>query len=167
VNIELEQAVHAGLTLSTGAAAYAVMHAMHGLGDHWVQTHKCSQDKALPGWEGRIACAIHVASYTATMTLALIAAALGTALTIGLGWAGTWTLLAPWHLTGAMALTAITHYAIDRRKLLEKAAIVTGHGPFLAVGGPLGGRYLLDQTAHIGLLLVAAAIIAAGAPAPA
>lgn len=165
--IGVEQAVHTTLILATGAAAYAVMHAMHGIGDHWIQTHQCSVDKALPGREGRIACAIHVASYTVAMATALIAAAAGVAVMVGLGLTGTWLLLSPGHLVAAMALTAGTHYTIDRRRPLERAAKATGHAAFLDVGGPLGGRYLLDQTAHVGLLLPAAAIIAVGAPAPA
>ena len=168
-----DQAIHAALTLGTGAAVYAVMYAAHGIGDHWVQTDRMARDKGLPGWDGRRACAVHVATYTATMAVALVAVAIGTAVAVGLPWwSGAWVILSPWYFAGAMALTAVTHYVIDRRTPLERAAIATGHRGFLAVGEPreghddppmIGGRYLLDQSVHLALLLPAAAIIAAGA----
>jgi len=168
-----DQAIHAALMLGTGAAAYAVMHAAHGLGDHWVQTHRCSQTKGEPGWPGRRACALHVTTYTLTMAVALVAVAIGTAVAVGLPWwSGAWHLLSPGHLAVAMVFTAVTHFVIDRRRPLEALARATGHAGFLAVGAArpghddppmLGGSYALDQSAHVFLLFPAAAIIATGA----
>ena len=48
-----DQTLDAALTLGTGAAAYAVMHAAHAVGDHWVQGHETAGRKGGPGWPGR------------------------------------------------------------------------------------------------------------------
>lgn len=172
--LDATTATNAALVLSTAAGAYAVMHAMHGIGDHWIQTDKCAQAKSAPGTSGRLACAWHVLTYIATMTGAVVAAAAGVALAVGLGPAGTWILLSPMHLVIAMTLTAVTHYIADRRTPLRRLAAATGHRRFVELGLPREGRddlptlgtgmYALDQSAHIGLLLPAAVIIAAGAP---
>ena len=66
------------------AALAAVRHAAHHLGDYWVQTDHQAQRKGDQGRDGAIACAAHVAGYTAT-NLAAIAAAnrvLGLGLTV-------------------------------------------------------------------------------------
>lgn len=45
----------------------------HTVADHWVQTDAQARNKGLPGWPGRRACAAHVASYTATLLVFVLA----------------------------------------------------------------------------------------------
>lgn len=119
------------------AAAYALLRVAADTADHWVQTDHQAQHKALPGAAGHRALARHVAGYAATQAVALAA---GNRL-LGLG-------LRPSSLASAVAFSAATHYLIDRRWPVRKAADALGKGPFYALGGPLGGAYLLDQAAH-------------------
>jgi len=65
-------------------AVYAALTASHEVGDYWVQRDADAVAKGRHGAEGRVACARHVASYTATQALALAAADRG--LGLGLGW---------------------------------------------------------------------------------
>lgn len=51
-------------------------------------------------------------------------------------------------MVAALALSAGTHYLIDRRWPVRRAAEATGKGAFYELGGPLGGAYLLDQATH-------------------
>src|SRR5690242_21078110 len=46
--------------------AFAALYAAHQVGDHWVQTQDQADRKGRPGAEGRITCAAHVMTYTAT-----------------------------------------------------------------------------------------------------
>jgi hypothetical protein len=61
-------------TAARFAAAYAVLTAAHEVGDYWVQRDAEAVAKGRHGHEGRLACARHVASYTATQGVALLAA---------------------------------------------------------------------------------------------
>lgn len=118
-------------------AVYALLRVAADVADHWVQSDHQAQHKAKPGREGHVALAGHVASYTATQAAALLA---GNRL-LGLG-------LRPRAMVAALALSAGTHYLIDRRWPVRRAAEATGKGAFYELGGPLGGAYLLDQATH-------------------
>lgn len=118
-------------------AVYALLRVAADVADHWVQSDHQARHKAKPGAEGHKALAGHVASYTATQAAALAA---GNKL-LGLG-------LRPRSMVAALALSGATHYLIDRRWPVRKAAEATGKGAFHDLGGPLGGAYLLDQATH-------------------
>lgn len=143
------------------AAAFAAMYAAHQAADHHVQRDRDAQVKGQPGPAGRWAAARHVASYTATLAAAL-------AVTNRVTRAG----FRPSRIALALALTASTHYLIDRREPLRRFAAATGHAGFYQLGAPRPGRddnptlgtgaYALDQSAHVGLLLPAAWIAAGG-----
>lgn len=126
-------------------AVYALLRAGADLGDHWVQTHRQACTKALPGAPGHKALARHVATYTATQAAALLA---GNRL-LGLR-------LRPRSMAAALALSAGTHYLIDRRWPIQRLAGAIGKAGFYELGGPLGGAYLLDQAAHHAAEAVAA-----------
>lgn len=141
------------------AATFATLYAAHQVGDHHVQRDADAQVKGLPGREGQAACARHVASYTATAAAAL-------AVTNKVTGAG----IRPARALAALAFSAATHYVIDRREPLRRFAEATGHGGFYRLGQPRPGRddnpslgtgaYAMDQSAHIGCLLVASWIAA-------
>jgi hypothetical protein len=129
------------MTSTSRAAAYPAVYALlrvaADVADHWVQTDHQAQHKAKPGREGHVALAGHVASYAATQAAALL---VGNRL-LGLG-------LRPRSIAAALALSAGTHYVIDRRWPVRRTAEATGKGAFYELGGPLGGAYLLDQATH-------------------
>jgi hypothetical protein len=118
-------------------AAYVLLRIAADVADHWVQTDHQAQHKAKPGFEGHRALAGHVASYAATQALVLLAGNRA----LGLGLRGR-------SMAAALALSGATHYVIDRRWPVQKAADATGKAPFYRMGGPLGGAYLMDQSAH-------------------
>lgn len=119
------------------AAAYALLRTAADVADHWVQTHDQACDKAKPGIKGHRALAGHVASYVATQGVALV---VGNRV-LGLGLKGR-------NIATALALSGATHYFIDRRWPVRKAAKSLKKTNFHDLGGPLGGAYLLDQSAH-------------------
>lgn len=141
-------------------AAFATLYAAHQVADHHVQRDSQARDKGKPGREGRAACARHVASYTATAAVAMAA----TCKVTGAGFR-------PGRVFIALALSAASHYVIDRREPLRRFAEATGHAGFYQLGAPRPGKddnatlgtgaYALDQSAHTGFLFVAA-LIAAG-----
>jgi hypothetical protein len=151
----------AGRSVARFAAAYAGLHGSHVVADHIVQSDRDACDKALPGVKGHLACARHVASYTATQLLALLAINNVT----GAG-------LKPGRVAAGLALSAVSHYAVDRRTMLQKVVDATGKARFYRLGAPRPGKddnptlgtgaYALDQAAHTGLLFLAALIIAGG-----
>jgi hypothetical protein len=92
----------------------------HNVADHLLQTHRQATHKGLPGWVGRLACARHVATYTAC-----------TAATVSLLW---WLFDLPITPLGFLAgqlVSAGTHYWADRRTTLERLA---NWGPFARMG---------------------------------
>jgi hypothetical protein len=141
------------------AAVFAALYAAHQVADHWVQTSTQATSKGEPGWRGRLACARHVAGYTATAALALAATERRTRLG-----------LAPGRAATALAVSAVTHYVIDRRTPLRRLAELIGSAEFHDLGACRPGRddnptlgtgaYALDQSAHIGVLMVCALIAA-------
>ncbi|WBB94122.1 DUF3307 domain-containing protein [Verrucosispora sp. WMMC514] len=144
--------------MSVIAAVFAALYVGHMVGDHWVQSQHQADRKGLPGWPGRIACAAHVATYTATQAVALVA------LHLAAGW---WPN--PGQLAAGLAVSAVTHYIADRRTPLRWIADRLGSGRFYRLGAPRPGRddnpslgtgaYALDQSWHIGWLYVAALVI--------
>jgi len=145
---------------ATFAVVFAALGAGHQAGDYWVQTHRQALAKGGPGWAGRRACAAHVATYTLTLAACLALAA--------------WRLSVP--LSGAqvaagLAVSAVTHYAADRRRPLERlaevlgASVVPGKARFYAAGDGLAtGAAYLDQAWHWMWLFVSALVIAGGWP---
>lgn len=134
---------------ATFAAVWIGLYTGHTLADHFVQTDAQARGKGGVGWHGRLACARHVATLTATKGLALAAVA----------------VLLRLPLTGAavaagFAVDAASHYVIDRRTPLIRLAAATGKKDWLASDPQ--ALYRLDQAAHRLFLAAAALIIAAG-----
>lgn len=138
---------------ATFAAVAATVYAAHQAGDYWVQTSGQAADKGLPGWPGRLACAEHVFTYTATLAAFL--------------WiAQAWTGMLPdarWAAAG-LALSAVTHYFADRRKPLAWLAGQLGKRGFFDAGTGLAtGAALLDQAWHW-MWLFGSALLISGPP---
>lgn len=135
------------------------MYVAHLLADHWLQTQHQAETKGKPGWEGRIPCAVHVAGHILTQFAVLAAVIWRCDLTIH-----------PAALTAGVAVNAVTHYIADRRTPLARLAAACGKADFHELGQPrpgyddnrtIGtGAYVLDQSWHIGWILVAALIMA-------
>lgn len=158
-------------TAGNAAAVYAAMRTAAHVADHWLQTGHQAVHKADAGVPGHRAMAGHIASYAGAQAVAVVAADR----LLGMG-------LKPGRIVAAVAVSAATHWFIDRRWPVRKLAEVldkTGckrdgrctepeHAPdgsdcdggFHALGGPLGGAYVLDQSAHH-LMEAAAAVVAA------
>lgn len=134
---------------ATFAAVFIALYVGHQVGDHWIQSDHQAKHKAETGTAGRLACAAHVGTYTATqaVTVALAAWALG-------------LTLSPALVATGFAISALTHYIADRRVPLRILADTTGKGAFwrLAQAG-MNGAYQLDQSWHIGWLFVAALVM--------
>jgi hypothetical protein len=113
-------------------AGYAVaLEAGHEIGDYWVQTDHQAANKGLPGIPGDVACAKHVLSYTATQAVCVVGAALAT------GTKPRWGRIAL-----GLAVSAVTHYAADRRDhglMYPLARAIPGKGRFLTLGVPRAG----------------------------
>jgi hypothetical protein len=142
---------------ATFAAVAFTLHVGHHLGDYWAQTDHQSSNKGKPGWQGRIACAKHVASYTA--------------ITAGLVALVNWLLHLDITLAGfilGQTVSAVSHYWADRRFTLAKLCKLLGKEKFYRMGSPradkddnitLGtGAHYLDQSWHIGWLFIAALV---------
>ncbi|MEJ3745187.1 DUF3307 domain-containing protein [Actinomycetes bacterium KLBMP 9797] len=134
------------VSVATFAAVFGALYAAHQVADHWIQTQHQATCKGKPGWPGRVACAAHVATYTATALLALLAVAWRT----GLG-------LSPVPLAAGLAVSAISHYVADRRTPLRWMADRLGKDPDWLDNG--GGMYAMDQSWHVGWLAVAALVV--------
>lgn len=153
------------------AATYAAMHAAHQVADHWVQTDDQANHKGDYGTRGTRACAGHVATYTATTAVAVASLrALGAPIS-------TQGLLA------GQAISAVSHFVMDRRPWGRAIMRHLGKGDFAKLGAPrprmvatspdsdertpldaphLGtGAYALDQSWHIGWIAVSAFVTAA------
>ncbi|WP_416902038.1 DUF3307 domain-containing protein [Micromonospora echinospora] len=130
------------------AAVFAALYAAHQVGDHWIQTQHQATCKGAPGWSGRLACAAHVVTYTATAAAALVAVALLLGLSLPVGQTVT-----------GLLVSAVSHYVIDRRVPLRRLAAWLGKDPTWLERG--GGLYALDQSAHVGFLFAAALVVAA------
>jgi hypothetical protein len=142
--------------------ASAAMIAAHEVGDHWVQTGHQACVKGERGWRGRLACASHCATYTATQALTLAAASRWLRVPLG-GRA----------VAAGLALSVASHYFADRRTPLARVARAVGSGGYLdeavvvrrpgtepATTGPGTGSFHLDQSWHYAWIFVAALVIA-------
>lgn len=132
---------------ATFAAVLLALLAAHQVGDHWLQTSHQALTKGARGRSGALACARHVASYTAATAVTTLA------VWTLFGLAITW----PAFLAG-QAVSAITHYWADRRFTLAWLARLTGKADYYH---GRGGAYQLDQAFHWGWLVIAAVITAA------
>jgi hypothetical protein len=142
------------------AAVFAALYAAHHVGDQWVQTHGQAMTKGGPGWNGRLSCARHVATITATKVIVLAVTAL--VLSLPLTAAAT---------VAALAIDAVSHYWADRRSTLRRLAESINKGGYYALGSPREGHddnpgtgtgaFHLDQSWHIAWLWITALIIAA------
>ncbi|PWV44565.1 DUF3307 domain-containing protein [Nocardiopsis sp. L17-MgMaSL7] len=124
------------------SAVFLVLLAGHHAGDRWAQTDRQATHKHLPGRAGWEACAAHVATLTLCqmVLLAVVAAAEGG--------------LSPAQLSVGLAVTAVSHFWIDRRRTLEGLAKALGrHGYYRR------DAEAMDQAAHV-VWLVPAALIA-------
>lgn len=131
----------------------------HQVADHWVQTSHQAARKGLPGWPGRIACATHVATYTAT-----------TAAMVGFLWVVLDLDISPLGFVAGQLMSAVTHYWADRRFTLAGLCDRLGKGGFYRLGVSRPGRddnpslgtgaYALDQSWHWFWLGVAALVTA-------
>lgn len=135
----LDQLPAATSPAATFATLFVALFVAHQVGDHWVQTSHQAAHKGRPGWEGRRACAAHVASYTLTTTLAVL---------------GVWLALdLPLTLHGValgQAISAATHYRADRRAPLRTLAEQLRLGGFYGLGAPRPVRVLVvDEHGHI------------------
>lgn len=119
------------------AVAYAAFRTAAHVADHWIQTSHQAAHKADAGAAGHKAMAGHIASYAGAQAAALVAV---NALT-GAG-------MKPSRIAAAILVSGATHWFIDRRWPVRKLAEATGKEGFHGLGGPLGGAYALDQSAH-------------------
>jgi hypothetical protein len=141
------------------ATTYATLTAAHEVADHWVQFDTQAVAKGDRSTAGALACAQHVATYTATQALALAAVSQVTG-----------TRLSWRRAALGLAVSAVTHYVADRQgghwrdeepRGIVRLAAATGHAGWLQRDPNAG--YLMDQAWHKGWILVAAAVAAGGA----
>lgn len=147
-------------TALTFAAVLPALLVAHNVADHWVQTNHQAATKGRHDHAGRVACAMHVLSYTAV-----------TATTVLLLWAVLGLAISSVGFVAGQVVSAVTHYWADRRFTLARLAALLGKAQFYALGVPradrddnpsLGtGSYALDQAWHWLWLFVAALLTAA------
>lgn len=129
-------------------AVYAAGRAAHAVGDYYVQSSHQAQHKGDRTREGQLACAGHVASYTATQVVVLLV--VNRLLGLGLTWRA---------LAAGQAVSAVTHYFMDREWTAEALHEAVGKGELHRLGAPgtpfTGGK-LLDQCWHEFWLFMAA-----------
>jgi hypothetical protein len=87
------------------AATFAALYAGHHIGDYWAQTDHQARHKGDAGAEGRQACLLHVGTYVAVQAVCLALMSTAT------GWVTSF-----WAGLAALAVSALTHYAADRRE---------------------------------------------------
>lgn len=84
-------------------------------------------------------------------------------------WPGTgrWTSVsAAARVAAALSISAVTHYAADRREPLKRLAQATGKGNFWDPAPPLGGAYALDQALNVTPLLGRCTAACTKSPSP-
>lgn len=127
------------------AALFVILLVAHHVGDYWIQVDRQTVSKSLPGWRGRLACAVHVTTYTVTLLLALLGASWRLEMPLGMG-----------QVALGLIVSAVTHYAADRRVPLRRLALATGHGSRWVDSG---GLAFLDQAWHLAWLGIVALIM--------
>jgi hypothetical protein len=129
------------------AVALATLYAAHSVADHWIQTDHQAVTKGGTGWPARLADLRHVLTYTATLAAALALVA--------------WRCHLPYdvpRVAVALVFNGITHYIADRRSPLLALAAKLGKANWLKFDPEAG--YKLDQSWHLGFLLITALILA-------
>ncbi|WP_277670990.1 transcriptional regulator [Saccharomonospora viridis] len=121
----LDQLPTATSPAASFAAVAVALVVAHQVADHWVQSSHQAGHKGKPGWEGRVACAAHVASYTLTTTMAVLVVWLALDLPVTLG-----------GVLLGQAVSAVTHYWADRRTTLATLAERLRLGGFYGLGAP-------------------------------
>ncbi|WP_117211462.1 DUF3307 domain-containing protein [Allorhizocola rhizosphaerae] len=137
---------------AVAAVAFVALYAGHQLGDHVIQSNADAAAKGAPTgarmaagvhpWAGWGACLRHVFTYSLTQLAAL-----------GLAW-----IVAPLTAAGVVAgllVSASSHAVIDRRWIVRRLIEYKGCHHWREA------PYLLDQSLHMGALLVAAVVAAA------
>ncbi|MGP4027166.1 transcriptional regulator [Actinomadura sp. 3N407] len=148
------------MSLGRIGGVYAALNSASIWADHVVQSGDDAQAKAGHGWPARAACARHVAELTAVQIVALA----GVSAVAG-------ERLKARRVVAGLAFNAATHYLLDRRPFAQRLAYALGKGAFydefpvqretwLDRHGPGSGPNALDQSWHVGLLAITAAIIA-------
>lgn len=127
------------------AALFVVLYAAHQVADYWVQTDWQARTKGTPGMVGRLACVAHVATYTATLLAIVVMVSHYLDVDLPSG-----------RVSVALSVSAVTHYAADRRTPLRRLAVACRHS---GVWLDNGGLALVDQAWHVWWLGVAALII--------
>ncbi len=141
------------------AALLGTLLVSHNVADHWVQTGHQDKHKGQRDWQGRLACARHVLTYTAV-----------TAGMTALVWGVLGLQISALGFVAGQLVSAVTHYWADRRFTLERLAKALRKTDFYRLGAPredhddnlsLGtGAYALDQSWHWLWLFVAALVTA-------
>lgn len=139
------------------AALFVALYVAHVVGDHWVQTHHQAVGKGEQSRRARMLCVRHVATLTLTKVVALVIVA---------GWTGV--ALQPLALAAGLGVDAVSHFWADRRVTFAAVAQKLGKRGFYELGDPKAapagtGAYALDQSWHVGWLLVAALLVSVGA----
>lgn len=133
------------------AAVFAGMYPLHHVGDFWLQSDCQAQAKGEPSRAGQLACARHVAGYTALSAAGV--EILDRRLGLRLDWR---------RKLAGQAFNALSHYFFDRRWTAD--LIYRWIDPVSAkkdyIARVPGAKQCLDQAFHIFCLAVAAAIIA-------
>lgn len=146
-------------------AILATLIIFHSVGDQWVQTHHQAITKGLPSIAGRIACFLHVWTYTATLAVGLVLLRSVTGMRID----------PDWYFTG-LWISAVSHYVIDRRAPLYTIARWVGKLGYIdgvtvvrtaqgvpQTAGPGTGAFELDKSLHYLFLFLSALAMAQGA----
>jgi len=137
------------LTAAVSAATFVALYAGHQVGDHAIQRNADAAGKGAPSpasmaagvhpWTGWPACLRHVGTYTVTQAVALAVVSA----VAPVGWYGA---------AAALAVSAGSHALIDRRWLVRW--IIRAKGCEQWPDAP----YLIDQSLHVGSLLVASVL---------
>jgi hypothetical protein len=137
------------VTAAVTAASFVALFAGHQIGDHVVQSNADAAAKGAPtaellsagvhAWTGWPACARHVVTYALTQAAALALIAVVTPL--------RWSSAA-----AALAVSAGTHAVIDRRWIVRLMIQAKRCQDWREA------PYLIDQSLHMGALLVAAVL---------
>ncbi|MCK2215193.1 DUF3307 domain-containing protein [Actinomadura sp. ATCC 31491] len=131
------------------AVTFAALYAGHQIGDHVVQSNSVAIAKAAPDaarlaagaspWTGWGACWRHVAGYVATQVVALALVCVAVPMEVP-------------GMATALIVSAGTHAVIDRRWVVHLLIRVK------KCHGWAEAPYLIDQSLHVGAMLIAAVL---------
>jgi hypothetical protein len=129
------------------AATLAALIVLHSVADHWAQTWSQATLKGGQGWTARLAGLRHVLIHTAVLAVGLVV----------VDWRCQLAYDVP-RVALALVFNGATHYVADRRAPLIGLATLLGKRRWLDVDRE--AAYKLDQSWHLGFLLVTALILA-------